>query len=245
MKKILALACLSFSLFSCGGHGGNNTGSIPEGNALGFCGQVPTSLSSAGFANTNDLQDFYKKFNITLVNEVPLNYQVQFVNELRKIPESYLNFTIKTFYSSEIRVISGNGVGEDPTFTGVTTADGRDWKTVPGAGGGPTYIVANKLYKNHGSFDLVVHEYMHTFDRTRILDTAISSSTEWKNLMGDPNLNRILQLTCGDYCTKNPVEAFAETMAIYYGCGRSNALLKSSPSVISFIQRIEKMVQER
>jgi hypothetical protein len=139
-----------------------------------------------------------------------------------------------------IRLLEGEGVIEDSTFKPGTdaTPDGRPWSTIVGVGTNPTRIVVNHLYDKHGSVNLVLHERAHTLD---YYGAVISSSVAWNKIMNEEtSFVQLMQKVCGDYCTKNPVEAFAEGFAIYFSCEQSRRLLNDSPLVLAFMKSIEE-----
>jgi hypothetical protein len=123
----------------------------------------------------------------------------------------------------------------------------KSLKLVPGAGGdpfengwdqNPTYIVVNHLYDNHGSINLVLHEHAHALDSTRSL-REISNSTRWKAIALKPKTSHFLTDICGNYCTDNINEGFAELFAYYYACQSTREEIeKNLPPVAKFFKEL-------
>lgn len=234
-------------LVSCGAKnhtGVSATASLPKTELSrfsgSFCKKAPTSLESLGYRTEGELSDFFKNNNVEFVTSITPEHQVQFAYELKHFPEGLLKYLVQD--NVTIRIMEGKGVGEDPTFPqNTSTPDGRIWNTVPGSGESPTRIVVNRLYEGHGSFNLVLHEHGHTLDFNGLGEGKLSSLKKWRDIMEkDTNLMKVLQEYCGDYCTKSPIEAFAETMAIYFGCDESRELLKDSPLAVEYMRELER-----
>ncbi len=193
-----------------------------------------------------DYQPFFSSNKIIPKTELTLNYVEQFKNEFEKFPANLRRELIEA--GNKIHIMEGTGVTVDPTWipTHLTTFDGRPWSEVPGGGGStargyqksPTRIVINHLYDHHGSADMFLHEHGHSLDSIRKLH-GISNSTVWTSLMASqPGSAKFLDDICGDYCTKNVEEGFAELLANYHGCEESRAQMELEvPRIAEFFKR--------
>lgn len=236
-----SIVCLTLLLIMAGC---SESPSIPEGpgSLLGLCDPQSGELASSGFKSEAELAAFLNSNKVTLVNNVPANYLVQFALELKLFPAG-----LRDYLSSRnvgFHLINGHAVIEDPTFNtyGATkTNDGREWKNIVGVGTDPTRIVVNRLYQGHGSTNLVLHERAHTLDLQGLPGIGmLSKSDEWSSILRDEMSFRLLMKnTCGTYCTENSLESFAEGFAIYFSCARSRTLLKDSPRTIQFMKKLE------
>ncbi len=233
-----------FGIILSGCSSSNETrGSIPENpnSPNGLCKKAPTNLKSAGFENKEALERYLAENKIEQLNSISIEYLIQFAFELKRFPSNINSYLVKLGIG--FRVLQGKGVAEDPTFDGgESTPDGRSWSTVPGSGGNPTRIVANRLYSGHGSANLVLHERAHTldFEGTSTHPSIFSTDNEWLELMNtEKSFMTELQFYCGDYCTKNPAEAFAEGFAMYFSCEESRTVVESSPKVLDFFKKFE------
>jgi hypothetical protein len=116
-----------------------------------------------------------------------------------------------------IKMWSGRGITEHPEKAHLRGVHPRGWPTgktwdqVPGAGGGDTYIVANRLQAGHGSANLILHEHAHTYERAhqQVTGVKLSQAPEWQAVHQtvpwiDP------------YQRSYPEESFAESFAKYY-----------------------------
>lgn len=191
---------------------------------------------------------------INLINEVEEAHMNQFLNELAKFPANLNREMISR--GAEINIFQGEGVKADPSWveSHEETFDGRDWGGVPGSGGHtilhiekvPTRIVANHLYDNHGSINLVLHERAHSLDFL-YLNTGISASKTWKDLMNSsPDVQTFINEICTDgYCEMKDgayVEAFAELFAYNYACEETkNDLEEKFPQISDFFKNLDSV----
>lgn len=206
----------------------------------------PASDEVSSETTVEDYRSFFSANKIVLKTEVTPNYVEQFKNEFLKFPESLRKELIKA--GSKIHIMEGEGVTVDPTWTPTDqrTFDGRPWSEVPGAGGAtargykksPTRIVINHLYENHGSVNLFLHEHGHSLDSIKGIH-AISNSNVWRQLKNSvPNFQSFLSDVCGNYCTNNIEEGFAEYFANYHGCEESREQMEREvPRVAEFFRR--------
>ncbi len=206
-----------------------------------ICAEAPGDLASAGFKDGDELNQFLLDHRVTKVTEIPSNLAAQFAFELKKMPESLRKHMARN--QREIRLLVGQGVADDPQFPKIesTGKDSRLFRGVPGTGGPVTTIVANKLYKGHGCTSLVLHEHAHTLDYLGVpgRPAPLSSDSEWQKIIAeDPAYRESIGETCGTYCTESPVEAFAETFAMYYGCEKSRAIVQRSGRVVKFLESL-------
>ncbi len=206
-----------------------------------LCAEAPTDAVSAGFKSDDDVNQFLKDNGVTKVNAIPAGFGAQFSWELKKFPETLRKHMVRS--GREIRVLTGNGVGEDPKFPSIETTgkDSRRYRGVPGTGGPVTTIVVNKLYQGHGSSSLVLHEHAHTLDYLGVPGraTPLSSDPEWQKIIAEDGVYReSIADTCGEYCTSSPLEAFAETFSMYYACEKSRAIVERSPRVVKFLESL-------
>jgi hypothetical protein len=202
--------------------------------------------------NQGDLNSWLARYGVTEVSaSIDRRYLVQFAFEFSKFPENLR----KELYEADgrIHLLSGQGVSEDPSWTGETkTFDGRPWSSVPGAGGFPyqsndahsypTRVVVNHLYDEHGSMDLVLHEQAHTLDSIYSLK-GISSSNAWKRVTGEGSgFPKFMMRYCGKYCADHADEGFAEAFALYYTCDSSrHAVEKNAPETAQFLHDLPTM----
>ncbi len=220
-------------------------------SAIDLCARPSVSKTSLGFGSSADLESFLSKNKIKVVSSRNLPngdileaHVLGFVFEFLKVPEVVRQFLVAAGVG--IHLIYGRGVGEDPSFPNYShTPDGRRWDEVPGSGGNPTRVVINRLYEGHGSVNLLLHEHAHSFDYVGIpgKGTRISNDSRWDHVMShDLVLRDVLQKNCGDYCTENPVEAFAETFAYLHACDASRSLLVDANLARAFFQELESEV---
>lgn len=161
---------------------------------------------------------------------------IPFALEYSKFPAALRQFLVSR--GAPVRLIRGRGVSDDPTWpTWLNTPDGRAWTEVPGSGGNPTRIVVNRLYDGHGSVNLVLHERAHTLDQ---LLGYPSSQARWRELMSSSATLQFIGADCGEYCSNQPREAFAELFAIYYSCPARQAAMRGQlPSVAAYFRSLE------
>lgn len=184
--------------------------------------------------------------------DIAQNLLADFAAEFTQIPKPYRVAFKAT--RSKIRLLRGQGVIEDPSWRSANrTFDGRSWVNVPGSGGAPfmaattdgywTRFVVNRLYVNHGSSDLVAHEFGHAVDSLTEQDRW-SGSEEWKRLSRRGTaFYRAIEYQCGTYCSTHPDEGFAEAFALYYGCADGRKYLRQfAPEVADWIRGLEKRI---
>lgn len=193
-----------------------------------------------------DYQPFFAANKIIPKTELSLHFVEQFKNHFEKFPLNLRQELIKA--GNKIHIMEGSGVTVDPTWipTNQQTFDGRPWSEVPGGGGStargykktPTRIVINNLYDHHGSTDLFLHEHGHSLDSIRSIH-GISNSDTWKELMASQEgSSKFLDEICGNYCTKNIEEGFAELFANYHACEESRVQMEREvPRIAEFFRR--------
>jgi hypothetical protein len=239
MKNSLIYLLVCLLLISCGG--GKKNGSVPVGAALGMCPKASTHYTDAGFNSSSEVDTYLTNHRVTKVKSPNFENQVQFIIELKKFPSALLEYMANT--NTPIRIIYGRGMTDDPTFnvSSTYTKDGRSWSDIVGTGGGTTRIVVNSLYENHGSFNLVLHEHGHTLDYGKYPGgRTLHLQAEWKYVMeNDKVFMAALQKYCGNYCTTQPEEAFAEAVAMYYSCDKSKSILNDASILRDYFQKLE------
>jgi hypothetical protein len=248
-KLVLCLQLLTsvFLVAACG-----RGASVPENerSLTKLCGAPTLASSELDFASSEDLNKFLDVFKIKFIktqntpDATHVDQKVkEFVAEFLKFPRSLREHMSAQGVS--IHLIYGEGVAEDPSFPAdPLTHDGRRWSKVPGSGGNPTRVVINHLYDNHGSVNLVLHEHAHSLDLGATDLATLSSSAEWKKVMDeDKHLMGVLDHYCGDYCTKDAVEAFAEAFAMFYACDRSRDFVAHATLAQAYFQQLETQVR--
>lgn len=191
-----------------------------------------------------------RTYKVNLIHNIDQKYLNQFLFEISKFPANLNREMIAR--GSEINLLQGSGVTADSSWipTNQATFDGRPWSEVPGSGGHtilhadkvPTRIVANHLYDNHGSVNLVLHERAHTLDYL-YLSSGVSGSKVWKDLMAsNPGIENFINEICTEgYCNKED-EAFAELFAYNYACPATQKDLKEKfPKVSNFFKNLSSI----
>jgi hypothetical protein len=219
---------------------------------------APAVIDEAQHATVEEYQStlFERGINLSTTISDPKLID-SFLSEHEKFPEQLRQELINS--GNKINLIEGAGVVSDPSWvtdakklsagdqTWLKTFDGRDWSTVPGAGGStyssnkvPTRVVVNHLYDHHGSSNLFLHEHAHSLDAIYKIDT-ISKSEEWTTLMSNnaTTLPEYLRAVCGDYCVNNHQEAFAELFAQYHACEQTREQLERTvPEVAEYLKNL-------
>lgn len=205
-----------------------------------------------------DMTTYLRTNNISIVSGTvtDIRHLQRFVDDFEKFPPAVREEMKRK--GSEIRLIVGNGVSEDPSWARESarsnrpgdfniTHDGRDWSNVGGAGGflgipkTPTRLVINKNYES-ALPSVLLHEYAHTMDRM-YGEYAISRSRIWQNtLASEPRARDFLSSLCADNYCNDPAhgeEAFAELFANYHACPETKANLETyMPKVARFFERM-------
>ncbi len=193
-----------------------------------------------------DYRPFFSANKIIPMTELTVNYVEQFKSHFEKFPLNLRQELIKA--GNKIHIMEGSGVTVDPTWipSDQLTFDGRPWSEVPGGGGStargyqktPTRIVINHLYENHGSSDMFLHEHGHSLDSIKSLH-GISNSSVWSDLLASQEgSTKFLDDICGDYCTNNIEEGFAELFANYHGCEETRVQMEREvPRIAEFFRR--------
>jgi hypothetical protein len=105
---------------------------------------------------------------------------------------------------------------------------GSGGNVAPGTAITPTRIVVNHLYHNHGSSNLVLHEYAHALD-TLYGTHSISSSRRWQQAVrNSPGLMEFVRRYWHAGTTADaPIELFAELFAYYHSCPEAKQQLEN------------------
>ncbi len=188
---------------------------------------------------------FLEKNGLVVVGNVSIENLNKFMFEINKFP-TLLNKEMVD-RGAKLHVIEGSGVTADPSWvaTDVHTFDGRPWSEVPGAGGSnvlrgeavPTLVVANHLYDNHGSINLVLHERAHALD-SLYKYSGVSESKTWSDLLeANPGVSEFLGEICTKgYCDGHANEGFAELFAYNFACQETkDDLAKKFPTISQFL----------
>lgn len=238
MRNILPALLIPLILSGCGEVGKAPRATIPQraGKMNRLCPQAPTATPQGGFDGL-DLPAFLHDNAVEQIHASPIEFLNQFANELIKMPRGMRTSLARQ--GVKIHAIFGNSVKDDPSFEGDKTRDGRSWSNVPGSGGDPTRVVVNSLYKKHGSVNLVLHEHGHTLDSSG-REIPLHAYTDWKAIAADPKTQSVMDMVCGSYCTTNDEESFAESLALYYACPASRAVLAESPLAIEYFMDLEE-----
>lgn len=202
-------------------------------------------ISSVAFALSPEKAKYLKDNGIILVTQpMEERYIDEFLLSYQKFPTDLAQELIKL--GRKIHLIQGHGVSDDPTWDDdLQTFDGRDWSTVPGAGGKPfwhwpTRIVVNRLKEGHGSRNLFLHEEAHAMDLSYGI-FKISRSSAFQELLKTRSFLNYMEEVCPGYC-EVPQEAFAELFARYYADGASRKKLqRSSPQAFNFIKNLRSI----
>lgn len=215
--------------------------------------------ASRGDAKIKSFRTFLKKNQISIVSQsIKTNELQDFIFEYNKFPLVLRKEMIEA--GIKIHLIDGTGVAQDPTWyhdpktqdeefdARESTFDGRNWNEVPGSGGAalseakiPTRLVLNKLYDDHGSVNLVLHEHAHSLDSMYQLRN-ISNSRAWQEIISIERVKNFAREICGSYCTENAEESFAELFAYYYACSATRNQLKSeAPEAAAFIKNLRSI----
>jgi len=207
---------------------------------------APESKVAPAGNTLSDYENFFELNKIVPKTNVSVSYVEQFKNEFKKFP-SHLHMELVRA-GNKIHIMEGAGVTVDPTWepSFEKTFDGRPWSEVPGGGGStargykkaPTRIVINSLYQKHGSANMFLHEHAHSLDSISSIH-GISNSLTWSQVLNnEPGVNTFLQQICGNYCTENVEEGFAELFANYHGCTESREQMEREiPHVSKFFSR--------
>ncbi|CAN5720153.1 hypothetical protein BH10BDE1_BH10BDE1_04210 [soil metagenome] len=234
---VLAFTCVT-ALSGC---------STPENeeDLVDLCPAGPNDVGAAGFRDEAHVRQFLAENKVELVNEIPLPLLVNFAWELRKYPESVRAHLARL--DAKYRILVGRGVGEDPKWGGsMLSSDGRNYSRVSGAAAYTSWVVVNRMNEPGHGVSVVLHERAHTLDiwgvpgRTSTAGWGrLSSDPEWQSIIAtDTVYQDVISRSCKTYCTQSPVEAFAETFAMYLGCEKSRALVSRSPRVVKFFESI-------
>jgi hypothetical protein len=105
---------------------------------------VPVEVNS--FTKLKEYELYFKENRIQTIGPfATMTHVDQFIFEYEKFPRNLKRELIKN--DATITLIDGKGVSDDPTFKDIQTYDGRNWDSVPGAGGAPFAAKAAKKYK--------------------------------------------------------------------------------------------------
>ena len=167
----------------------------------------------------------------------------QFLVEFYKFPAS-LREALKN--KLKIHLIEGESVMDDRLSkpraeTSKLKATNREAVDLPGTGGNstnPTRIVINKLYQNHGSKNLFIHEHSHAVDA---LLGRPSRKESWRRVFNDPKHAEFLKMICptANYCLNNSDEAFAESLAYYTSCANTRQHMQQAvPELARYFEEL-------
>lgn len=204
-------------------------------------------FSTSVFALDEATLKYLERNNIILKTDGIIDEDVMdFLSEYQKFPLHLREEMISR--RAKIHLIHGHGVTDDPSWgMSKKTFDGRDWSTVPGAGGSPkwgrpTRIVVNRMYEGHGSENLFLHEHAHALDSTYKTD-GVSSSREWRSVLkNSPNAESYLSRICRDnYCLVER-EGFAELFTRYFNSEETRLEIEQElPLIAEFFRNLKSI----
>jgi hypothetical protein len=244
MKLIVSMMCLTSSLAWA---------ALPASPDVrpGFRQPCPTAKSTLKHhpRELDELTPYLASQSIKLVTpHADPHYIEQFIHEYEKFPLTLRRELVGA--GARINLIQGGGVTDDPSWNRADnlTFDGRGWSNVPGSGGFPytrpavpTRIVINHLYEHHGSTNLVLHEHGHSLDSIYNHNT-VSNSKTWKKLVASEQTMSFLGKICGNYCTENRNEGFAESFAYYHACDASRTQMeREAPELAEFFKNFQSV----
>jgi hypothetical protein len=245
MKLIVSVMCFTSSLAWA---------ALPASPDVrpGFRQPCPTAKSTLKHHHPRELDEltpYLASQSIRLVTaHADPHYIEQFIHEYEKFPLTLRRELVGA--GARINLIQGGGVTDDPSWNrgDNLTFDGRGWSNVPGSGGFPytrpavpTRIVINHLYEHHGSTNLVLHEHGHSLDSIYNHNT-VSNSKTWKKLIASEQTMSFLGKICGNYCTENRNEGFAESFAYYHACDASRTQMeREAPELAEFFKNFQSV----
>jgi hypothetical protein len=216
-----------------------------EQDLVDLCPEGPSDLASAGFKDEASLRKFLVDNKVEEVNSIPVPLLTNFAWQLSKFPESVRNHLARL--NAKYRILVGQGVAEDPQWGNHRlSTDGRNYIKVPGAAAYTTWLVVNRMNESGHGVSVALHERSHTLDISGVPGRTsqagwgrLSSDPEWQSIIAtDTVYQDIISRSCKTYCTQSPVEAFAESFAMYLACDRSRELISRSPRVGQFFESI-------
>jgi hypothetical protein len=207
---------------------------------------LTSSFTIASQDLSEETKDFLKQNNITLVNEGITQEHIDvFRKSYERLPTDLNRELLDK--GRKLRLIYGQGVSDDSSWTTPKTHDGRSFKDVVGVGGSPywgapTRIVVNRFHKSHGSADLYLHEEAHSIDSTYGYHT-ITGTKEWRNLHSLPMVKTFLKKKkMTDYYINSPEETFAELFALYYASDETQTEIHAElPDVAVYFESLRSI----
>ena len=183
----------------------------------------------------------------TLATQEYERLMAEFFFELCKVPYQHRKLVKRR--GLETHLVAGS-ITQHPFIQSLPNGPrghATDWTPVPGAAStsrsAPTVINIKSLYANHGSKNLVIHEFGHVLDQFfNTYDNAlfdISPSPTFVELSKDSPWLQIYGAFLVPYHKENPEEHFAELYARWYGSEESRAELRALiPGIEAFFDSL-------
>tara|TARA_R110000868_G_scaffold117600_6_gene312255 strand:- start:1545 stop:2276 length:732 start_codon:yes stop_codon:yes gene_type:complete len=174
-------------------------------------------------------------------------YIGDFFTELCKVPYAHRKLVKRR--GLETHLVAGS-ISLHPYIQSLTVGPRghtTNWDPIPGVAAvskqGPSVINIKSLYANHGSKNLVIHEFGHVLDQFfNAYDNTffdISPSPTFVELSKDSPWMQIYGAFLVPYHKENPEEHFAELYARWYGAEESRAQIRALiPGIEAFFDSL-------